>query len=157
MVSLDIGNGMIALIDDEDYDRVSQFTWRVRPDGYAQRTWGEEGATKHQLLHRFVMNAKEDELVDHENGDRWDCRKENLRVATYSQNGANRKSINAWRGIFQDGNRWKARIKVEGVNCYLGSFGTIEEAALAYDVAARRVFGRFAVLNFPDPDRDNLR
>lgn len=149
VISIELGNGLLALIDDEDHERVSHFAWRLRPDGYIQRTWVEDGQMKHELLHRFIMRAKDGEIVDHENGDRWDCRKENLRVATYSQNGANRRLEGVWKGIFQDGNRWKARIKINGESSYLGSFETPEEAALAYDMAARRLFGRFASLNFP--------
>lgn len=151
MISIDVGNGLLALIDDEDFPRVEPFTWRAREDGYIHRTWIEDGKTCHELLHRFVMDAAEDELVDHENGDRWDCQKDNLRVATYSQNAANRPTTadRAWKGIYPHGNRWKARIKLEGQNVYLGSFQTSQEAAYAYDVAAKRLFGEFAKLNFP--------
>lgn len=153
MISIDVGDGLLALIDDEDFPKVAPFTWRSREDGYIQTTWIEDGKTCHELLHRFIMDAQEDDLVvDHENGDRWDCQKHNLRVATYSQNAANRPTTaqdRAWKGIYQHGNRWKARIKLEGQNVYLGSFQTQEEAAYAYDVAAKRLFGDFARLNFP--------
>jgi hypothetical protein len=151
MLSIDVGKNLLALIDDEDFPRVELFTWRVREDGYIQRTWIEGGRTIHELLHRFIMGAHEGELVDHENGDRWDCRKENLRVATLSQNAANRPTTaeRAWKGIYPHGNRWKARIKLEGQNVYLGSFQTAQEAAYAYDAAAKRLFGDFARLNFP--------
>ncbi|MCJ7609759.1 AP2 domain-containing protein, partial [Candidatus Bathyarchaeota archaeon] len=77
--------------------------------------------------------------------------KDNLRVATLSQNAANRPTTSdrAWKGIYPHGNKWKARIKLEGQNVYLGSFQTPQEAAYAYDAAARRLFGDFARLNFP--------
>lgn len=152
MISVDVGDGCLALVDDEDFPEVSLHTWRIRPDGYVQRTWIEDGQTRHELLHRFVMKAADEDVVDHENGDRWDCRKENLRVATLSQNAANRPTTaqgRAWKGIFPHGNCWKARIKVEGQNVYLGSFQRPEEAAYAYDIAAKRLFGEFARLNFP--------
>lgn len=152
MISIDVGNGLLALIDDEDFLRVEPYTWRAREDGYIQRTWIEEGKTYHELLHRFIMEAAEDEVVDHENGDRWDCQKHNLRVATLSQNAANRPTTSQerdWKGIYPHGNRWKARIKLEGRNVYLGSFPSPQEAAYAYDVAAKRLFGDFARLNFP--------
>lgn len=152
MISIDVGGGLLALIDDEDLSRVEPFTWRIRDDGYVQRTWMEDGKTCHELLHRFVMDVHdEDVIVDHENGDRWDCQKDNLRVATLSQNAANRPTTaeRAWKGIYPHGNRWKARIKREGQNVYLGSFQTPQEAAYAYDAAAKRLFGEFAHLNFP--------
>lgn len=148
MMSIDVGSGCIAIIDDEDFPRVAESSWHVREDGYVQRTWTREGKIFHELLHRFVMNAEPDDIVDHENTDRWDCRKENLRVATLSQNAANRSFAGPWKGIFRHGNKWKARIKIHQQNIYLGCFDTSQEAALAYDLAAKKLFGDFARLNF---------
>ena len=150
MISIDVGRGAIAFIDADDFPHVGRYTWRVRDDGYVQRTWMSQYTMRHELLHRFVMNAGPGELVDHRNGDRWDCRKENLRVATLSQNAANRASLagRTWKGIFQHGETWKARIKVDQQSIYLGCFSTPEEAALAYDIAAKKLFGEFACVNF---------
>lgn len=149
---LDVGDGFVAAVDAEDYERVSAFLWRVRPDGYAQCSQGDgRGRTLHELLHRFVMRARPDELVDHENGIRLDCRKENLRVTTPQQNAWNRapKEGKTWKGIYPHGRKWKARIKIDGQSVYLGLYDTAEIAARAYDEAARRLFGIYARLNFP--------
>lgn len=148
MMAIDVGSGCIALVDDEDYERASAFAWHVREDGYVQRTWTRDGKVFHDLLHRFVMNANPEDIVDHENNDRWDCRKENLRVATLSQNAANRSFAGPWKGIFRHGDKWKARIKIDQKNIYLGCFNTPEEAAFAYDMAAKKLFGEFARVNF---------
>lgn len=150
MTHIDVGSGCIALIDDEDFHRVSPYPWRIRSDGYVQRTWMIHGGANYELLHRFITNAGQDEIVDHENTDRWDCRKENLRIATLSQNSANRSFPGPWKGIFEHEGKWKARIKINQQNIYLGSFQTPEEAAYAYDVAAKKLFGEFARVNFSE-------
>ena len=60
-------------------------------------------------------------------------------------------------GVFHSGYRadhatpWRSHIEVDGTNHFLGSFATAEEAALAFDKAARKFYGRRAKVNFPDP------
>lgn len=151
MVSIDVGDGLIAFIDDEDYPRVSKHTWRIRDDGYVQRTWKIGDRYHHELLHRFVLRAAPEDLVDHWRGERWDCRKENLRIVTHQQNCMNRapRDGRQYKGIYPHGRKWKARIKMDGVNQYIGIFDSPEDAARAYDEAARQMFGEFARLNFP--------
>lgn len=146
-----LGPGRFALVDPKDWPRVREHTWRERDDGYVQRTYGEKDRTRHELLHRFVMKAKPEEMVDHEDGNRLDCRRSNLRKAGAQENAFNRapRDGRKWKGIAPHGLKWKARIKKDGKGVYIGLYDTPEEAARAYDLAARRLFGRFARLNFP--------
>lgn len=148
---IDIGDGLVSAVDLEDFERVSAFLWRLRPDGYIQSTYHDGTRIVHELLHRFVMRATPEQLVDHQDGHRLDCRKSNLRVITPQQNCFNRAPINGreWKGIYPHGRKWKARIKIDGQTVYLGSYETAEIAARAYDEAAKRLFGEFARLNFP--------
>lgn len=136
-----------VLVDDDDYDRVVSFgRWSLCEDGYV--------ISSGVRLHNLVLNAK---FVDHVDGDRSDCRKCNLRLATKSQNMANkgmtRKNSTGFKGvIFQKVNTHRpyvAQIKVNNKNIYLGCFILAEEAARAYDRAATKYFGEFAKLNFP--------
>lgn len=101
--------------------------------------------------------------MDHINGARSDDRIENLREATRSQNCISKRSFykkpkSGFRGVkVSRTGRFPAMLKVGPQEYYLGTFDTAEEAARAYDVAARKHHGEFAQLNFPDkPVRDWL-
>lgn len=93
--------------------------------------------------------------IDHRNGNGLDNRRDNLRRATMSQNIANqfpRGGSSKYKGVCRSkrSGGWLAQICVNRKSIYLGRFGTEEEAARAYDVKAKEVWGEFARLNFMD-------
>ncbi len=153
-----------AIVDAEDYERLSRQSWRSRRFDncwYAVR-WvrlSEKSKKTIAWMHRAILEAPEGMLVDHRNHNGLDNRKENLRLATYSQNMQNRRKIrrvcsSRFKGVmFRKGGRrrrrWRASIKVRGRLIELGMFMTEQEAARAYDAAAREYYGEFACLNFP--------
>lgn len=97
--------------------------------------------------------------IDHINGIRLDNRYANLRCVTHRQNSMNslpRKGSSRFKGVSFCGQtgRWKAQIAPDGVNYNLGRFTTEEEAARAYDSAARAHFGEFAKLNYVQVQAD---
>jgi hypothetical protein len=110
-------------------------------------------------MHRFLLLPERGVLVDHINGDGLDNRRMNLRLANHSQNAANRckpqrsRSTSRYKGVFFEASgkrkkRWRALIKVDGQTIHLGSYSEEIEAAVAYDIAAKKHFGEFAKLNF---------
>lgn len=142
-------NGLL-LIDDADAWVLEQYRWySTAPDERCRiiyaRTKGVPGQPSISM-HRLLLDAPFDMDVDHINGNGLDNRRENIRLATTSQNCMNRHArLVAYKGVTQSSKTtWRAKIKVNGRPIYLGSFSTPEEAALAYADAADETFGEFA-------------
>jgi hypothetical protein len=147
--------GVVAIVDDDDFERVIQFKWHTicqngKPTYGARHYRKPDGSRGLQYLHKFIMRSET--LHDHENGNGFDCRKENLRPATTKQNVRNRKAkrtSNApYKGISRRGPTWNAKIVVDGKSIFLGASRSAEDAARLYDMAALKFFGEFARLNF---------
>lgn len=149
--------GLVALVDDEDFERVIQHTWwplKRRHTFYAQARLipGDRALTR---LHRFIVPNVP--LLDHKDGNGLNCQKFNLRDASLNQNQQNRPRVEGalyhppYKGIFESvsqTNPWQARITVNGIRKHLGVFPTPEAAARAYDEAALAAFGEYAHTNF---------
>ena len=140
----------LVKVSDEDYEAVNSHTWYVN-SRYVVRSLPGGGK---ELLHRAIMQAKPDEIVDHINGDTLDNRRENLRIASGKQNQGNRRKAagtsSRYKGVCRQPNaRWRAQIKIDGRQTSLGTYNTEIEAAMAYDRKALEVFGEFACLNLP--------
>lgn len=155
MKGIPLANGAgVALVDDEDYERLSEFTWKANRRGktiYAIRSTDRH---HHVKMHRDVLGfGIGDPGVDHINGNGLDNRKKNLRVATPVQNGANSRprtdSASPFKGVtFHKGDgQWHARIRVDGDQHFLGAYESERDAAIAYNGAARALSGDRAWLN----------
>ena len=159
MRAVPLTQGKVALVDDEDYERVmAEGAW------HASRRGDKWYAVKHLhrpqrgslYLHRFTVSAPPDKDVDHINGNSLDNQKANLRLCTMTQNQGNRgkdrdRTTSHFKGVYRHTQcaRWAAQIRINGKLKYLGLFVSEEEAARAYDQRAPEVFGPFARLNFP--------
>jgi hypothetical protein len=162
-----VGQGKYAIVDADDYDRLAKYKWQLwssRDTYYAFRETSARGGKKRQrvLMHREIIDIPEGMVCDHANRKSLDNRKANLRQATASQNGCNTckrvKKTSRYRGVSQDArsNKWRAQIRVNGRNIYLGVSDDEVDAAKAYDAAAKKYHGEFAVLNFPDRPKCRL-
>lgn len=144
--------GRFAIVDIGDLGKVVQHYWQavlLPHTTYAGATINK----KRVLMHRFIMEPSDGLEVDHINRNGLDNRRENLRIATRSQNNGNTKipshNTSGVKGVSYDKDRnlWAAHIKTHGRKKFLGRFGTKEEAASAYDRAAAQHFGEFANKN----------
>lgn len=159
MASVNI-KGFQVLVDDEDVERVMQRGWSVAESfdvggNPSHNVFGTTSAK--EPLARFILGMEKVSklMVDHISGDGLDNRKENLRAVTNSQNQMNRKvnanSSTGVKGVKQiSPKRFQARIVKDGFLHVIGHYFSAESAGIAYDNAAREMFGAFARLNFPD-------
>jgi hypothetical protein len=139
--------GKFAIVDDEDYDRISEYKWHLFSGRYAATRIGLQKITMHRLV---LLTSLE---IDHIDGNGLNNQRENLRACSHSENMKNRvrhkNNTNEYKGIEKTGrNSWRAVIVSNSQKTILGVFHTPEDAARAYDVAAREKFGIFAKTNF---------
>jgi hypothetical protein len=154
-IEIPLTKGLVTIIDSEDLALVADYKWcaTVRTKTYYAITKlpGSEG--KLCTMHRLLANAKPGQLVDHKDRHGWNNRRNNLRVCTKSQNGANaalrKDNTSGYRGVTWHSltNKWQAKIKVGPNSTYLGLFTDPWEAAQAYNEAAITAWGEFSLIN----------
>jgi hypothetical protein len=119
------------------------------------------GKTRIEYMHRVIMQPEEGLIIDHRNRNTFDNRRDNLREATRSENVSNRakrkNTSSQYRGVTKDKRcgRYDGQITYKGKRIRLGRFDNEIDAARAYDAAAKKYYGEFAVLNFPETDEEN--
>ena len=147
MKKIKLTQGKYAMIDDEDFEKVSQYKW-CYSNRYATTT--QKGITFR--MHRYILGAIDPALyVDHINSNSLDNRKSNLRFVTPSQNAKNKSahknSYCGYKGVSRSRLKFKAQIFHNRKSIFLGVFDNPEDAAEAYNKKAKELFGEFARLN----------
>lgn len=139
------------LFDDRDSEIVLPLTWHLRPWA-AKRGRGFYAVSGRNIyMHRLIVRPAHGEEVHHRNNDGLDNRRDNLVICSRSLNMAatvRDAGVSRLRGVHRARDRWRARITVDYKFIDLGTFDDPMDAAKAYDAAARKHFGEFAVLNF---------
>lgn len=154
MKTLTLKSGAIVLLDDADWFILSVIHW-YDAGRYPQRQWRESGVRKSQYMHRLIFDLHNvtvgDGYIDHVDGNGFNNQMVNLRACSHSNNLANSKLANdsttGFKGVTASRQKFVARIRVLGEEKYLGIFERPEEAAKAYDIAAKNYFGEFARTN----------
>lgn len=150
MKTIPLTQGKVALVDDADFEWLSQFKWHAHlkrrkstDNWYAIRS-------DQKRMHRLMMGC----MADHRNGNGLDNRRANLRPCSYELNNANimlYKSVTGLKGVSKsDRGSFVSQISCSGKKKLLGRFAIPEDAARAYDRAAVERWGEFACINFPE-------
>lgn len=145
MQKLSVGNGLFATVDDEDAAYVGCYNWTASKGCIRSKICGKDVHLGTLIGRRMRLFGK----IDHKDRDYLNNCRVNLRVATTSQNGANRvaNSGKMYKGVHLQHGKFVARIGVKGVRIHLGCFDDPITAAKAYDEAAKKHFGEFAATN----------
>lgn len=157
MKEIQLTQGKVALVDNEDYEWLNQWKWYAKKSNnnfYACR----KDPMKEIIMHKLIIKGK---MIDHRDGNSLNNQKHNLRLCTYSENGANRKVqknksfgvkyLGVYAMSMKRNNKiylyFQAALTYKGKRIYIGIFKDETEAAKAYDKAALKYHGEFANLN----------
>jgi hypothetical protein len=151
MQLIELTQDKFAQVDDADYIYLNQFKWYAHKEGrgrnifYAKRKLTIDGKKITLPMQNFIMDSPKGMIVDHIDHDPLNNQRSNLRVCSVLENRRNNSVVRkcGFKGVYII-----ASITVNGKNITLGTFETVEEAAHAYDTAAKKYFGEFANLNF---------
>lgn len=154
MREINLTQGYVALVDDEDYEKLNAYKWHVKKFKnviYARRITIDK---KHILMHREILGVYDNnELIDHKDRNGLNNQKGNLRKCNRAQNRANAKpcGISKYLGITRTSTAYYAVVFKNKKGYRSKSFPLTEEgekmAALAYNEKAIEIHGEFANLN----------
>ena len=148
------GEGKTVLLSIEDVGRLNNKSLCCLSAGYVM-IWDK----KAQYLHRWLLNIDKDDkrCVDHIDGNKLNCTRENLRLCTVSENMHNRNKMgkngvfaSKYKGVVKDKsypNKWVAKCRKDNIYYRIGVYDTEEEAAIAYNNKVKELYVGFATLN----------
>lgn len=162
MRTIQLTQGKVALVEDEDYERIAANDWcahKERRRWYAVRRRPGGGIIR---MHREILGAPDGMEVDHVDGDGLNNQRANMRLATTKQNAANKKkqrpgeTTSKYIGVSspkittrRPTRWWRAMARLGGKYTFIGAYRDEIDAARAYDRAILAERGEFAVTNFP--------
>jgi hypothetical protein len=146
--------GKVSIVDAEDYGWLSKYKWHAVNTGgkfYAYRCRNKRSISRH----RMIMGEPKGKIVDHKDGNSLNNRRSNLRICTTAENLRNRRrtgGASRYKGVcfVKRLNKWRAEITFNRRQIHIGLFKDEISAGKAYDRAAKKYFGEFTFLNFPE-------
>ena len=160
MKQIPLTQGKFALVDDQDYEFLMQWKWCANKNH--KTFYGVRGfwnclkqitVQMHRVIAKRMGLDIKDKKVDHKDRNGLNNQRSNLRIATDSQSNSNqgkrKNNTSGYTGVTEDKrrNKWVANIRVKGKQSFLGIFTNKKDAARAYNEAAIKCRGPFAVLN----------
>ena len=148
MKLISLSKGKFTKVDNEDFENLSRFKWCIT-NGYASRAIYGGGKRKFVYMHREILGVKKGVEIDHENLDKLDNQKRNLRSCNKFQNSYNTKirshNSSGFKGVIFEKciQRFRARIRFNKRTISLGCYPTVEEAGEAYRIAVPLFHGKF--------------
>jgi hypothetical protein len=150
MKTIKLTKALEAIVDDSEFEKLSQINWCAVKNRNVFYALNGKGKTK-IWMHRFLMEAKHRDIIDHIDGNGLNNQKSNLRICNSSENSANRrvsKNKNSkYLGVFKIRNKYRAASRKNGKLHSAGIFETETEAAIAYNKLALKLHREFAKLN----------
>ncbi len=151
-----VSKGLVTLVDDEDYEWLSQWKWYSADFNGVMYAFRKRRGGGSVYMHREITSAPKGMVVDHLDWDGLNNQKSNLRVVTHAENVTrsrlSRRNTSGYRGVtwLKRDRKWRAQIRDrDGRFKAIGTYSDPAEAARAYDAVAREERGDSAVLNFP--------
>lgn len=154
-------NGMVALVDDEDYERCMEHVWTLQNHGKSYITVVSNIDGKNVALQSFIANEKEDMCLSFGNKNTLDFRRVNIvfrsRKSMARNSKGERGSTSKYKGVclVKRSNKWIAYISIDGIRRHLGTFNNEEDAAKAYNSAAQQFWGEDCYLNVIGEDNNS--
>lgn len=137
-----VGRGKYTIVDDEDFEVLSKYSWHLTRAGYARNGSGIG-------MHKIILNPAKGLVSDHINGDRLDNRRANLRICTPKQNRQNKgmykNNKSGYRGVCWDkyANLWRVDFSLNGKHITVGYFKNPEDGHKAYKKRSIKEYGEF--------------
>ena len=157
MKEIQLTQGKVALVDDEDYEWLNQWKWTYNQAGKTMRAVRHTHNGHHYkgcvFMHRLILDAPAELDVDHIDGNGLNNQRANIRICTRSQNFMNRMKqpggTSMYKGVrwLKKSGKWEARIKTADEHMSLGRYEDEKDAARAYNEAALKHFGEYARIN----------
>ena len=156
-VKIYLKDGHVGFFDIEFLEAVNEYKWRVISKSgnyYITTTQAKNDGKRDTIyLHRLIMGSPEGKVINHEDHNGLNCRKYNLTICSNAENvryqNLSKANTSGYKGVhwYKRGSKWQARIKFNNKKIHLGYFENKIDAAKAYNDAAIKYFGKFAVLN----------